>query len=397
MSLQNTFIPYGAYWTTPFCRWQGSFAGTHAIKLAAQVGSTFLEQRGIAPQALDGLHLGITVHQKSDFYGGPWLAGMLGAPEITGPTISQACATSPRLVAGAALEVETGQRKCLLTVACDRTSNGPQIYYPNPNGPGGTGDSENQVLDSFSLDPWAKNAMVATAENIARRFEISREEQDELTLLRNEQYEQALAEDRAFQKRYMVPVELRRGKKVLGSVDADEGVFPTTAEGLAGLRPVMKDGSVTFGSQTHPADANAGMVVCSRDEAKRLSSNDAVTIQILSYGDARAEKGMMPMAVAPAARDALARAGIGVADCAAVKTHNPFAVADVLFCREMELEKPDVNHFGSPLIYGHPQAPMGMRVIIELIEELVAKGGGYGLFAGCAAGDTAMSMVVKVN
>lgn len=397
MSLQNAFIPYGAYWSTPFCRWQGSFAGIHSLHLAAQVGASFLEKSGIAPQSFDGLHLGITVHQKSDFYGGPWLAAMLGAPEITGPTVSQACATATRVLAGAALEVETGQRGCILTVACDRTSNGPQIYYPNPDGPGGTGESENQVLDSFARDPWAKNAMVETAENIARRFEISREEQDELTLVRNAQYEDALADDRAFQKRYMIPVELKRGKKVIGGVEADEGVFPTTADGLAGLRPVMKDGTVTFGSQTHPADANAGMVICSRAEAQRLSKDDKVTIQILSYGDARAEKGMMPMAVAPAARNALSRAGIKIEDCAAVKTHNPFAVADVLFCREMELDKPNVNHFGSPLVYGHPQAPMGTRVIIELIEELVAKGGGYGLFAGCAAGDTAMAMVLKVN
>ncbi len=397
MPLQNAFIPYGAYWSTPFCRWQGSFGGYHAIQLAAQVGSSFLEKGGIPPQTFDGLHLGITVHQKTDFYGAPWLAGMIGAPEITGPTISQACATSARLLAGAALEVETGQRGCILTVACDRTSNGPQLYYPNPDGPGGSGEWENQVMDSFSRDPYAKGAMIQTAENVAQRFEIGREEQDELTVLRSKQYEDALADDREFQKRYLVPVELRRGKKVVGSVDADEGIYPTTAEGLAGLRPVMPDGTVTFGSQTHPTDGNAGVVVCSRDEARRLSRRDDVTIQILGYGDARAEKGMMPTAVAPAARNALSLAGIKVEDCAAVKTHNPFAVADVLFCREMELQKEDVNHYGSPLIWGHPQAPMGIRVILELVEELVEKGGGYGLFAGCAAGDTAMAMVVKVN
>jgi len=349
------------------------------------------------PQTFDALHLGITVHQKSDFYGSPWLSAMIGAPEITGPTISQACATSARLLAGAALEVETGQRGCILAIACDRTSNGPQLYFPNPNGPGGSGEWENQVMDSFSRDPHAKNAMIQTAENVAQRFEIGREEQDELTLIRAQQYEDSLAGDREFQKRYMVPVELRRGRKVVGSVDADEGIFPTTAEGLAGLRPVMPEGTVTFGSQTHPTDGNAGMIVCSRDEARRISTRDDVTIQLLSYGDARAEKGMMPMAVAPAARNALDRAGIKVQDCAAVKTHNPFAVTDVLFCREMELEKESINKYGSPLIWGHPQGPMGIRVLAELIEELVEKGGGYGLFTGCAAGDTAMAMVVKVN
>ena len=397
MPLQNVFIPYGAYWSTPFCRWQGSFSGYHSIQLAAQTGASFLERRGISPQAFDALHLGLTVHQKSSFYGAPWLAAMLGAPEITGPTISQACATSARLLAGAALEIETGQRGCVLTVAADRTSNGPHIFYPNPDGPGGSGEYENQVLDSFNKDPHARLAMAQTAENIAQRFEISRGAQEEMTLLRNAQYEDALADDRAFQRKYMVPVELRRGKKVLGTVDADEGIYPTTAEGLEKLRPVLPDGTLTFGTQTHPADANAGMVVCTRDEARRLSTDDAITIRLLAYGDARTEKGMMPMAVAPAARNALSRAGIRTADCAAVKTHNPFAVADVLFCREMELEPAAVNHFGSPLIFGHPQAPMGLRVVVELIEELVQKGGGRGLFAGCAAGDTAMALVVEVS
>ncbi|MEW6071199.1 MAG: thiolase family protein [Planctomycetota bacterium] len=397
MPLQNVFLPYGAYWSTPFCRWQGRFAGYHAIRLAAEVGASFLERRGIPAPSFEGLHLGITVHQRSSFYGAPWLAAMLGAPGITGPTVSQACATAVRLLAGAGLEIETGERRCLLAVACDRTSNGPHILYPNPEGPGGAAEFENQVLDSFNEDPHAKLSMIQTAENVARRFEISRAEQEEMTLLRYRQYEDSLAEDRAFQRRVLVPVELRRGKKVLGTVDADEGIYPTTAEGLAVLRPVLPDGTVTYGTQTHPTDGNAGMIVGTRDEARRLSADDSITIQLLSYGEARAEKGMMPMAVAPAARHALSRAGIRAADCAAIKTHNPFAVADVLFCREMDRGPAEVNHYGSPLVWGHPQAPMGMRAIIELIEELVLKGGGYGLFAGCAAGDTAMALVLKVN
>ncbi len=117
----------------------------------------------------------------------------------------------------------------------------------------------------------------------------------------------------------------------------------------------------------------------------------------MSYGEARVEKGMMPKAIVPAARHALERAGIGITDCAAVKTHNPFAAADVFFCREMGLAPESVNNNGSPLIWGHPQAPTGLRAIIELIEELVASGGGYGLFSGCAGGDSAMAVVLEVG
>lgn len=397
MSLSKTFIPYGAYWSSPFCRWQGSIGHLHSLELAAQTARAFFERRSIAPESLDRLLLGITVPQQAAFYGAPWLAGLIGAPQITGPTIAQACATSARLIASAALEVETGQRRCALTVGCDRTSNGPHILYPDPKGVGGRGRAEDPVWDNFNRDPYAGEAMITTAENAAREAGITREEQDAVALLRYEQYAASLAGGRAFQKRYMIPIELRRGRKVIGTVDADEGIHPTTADGLARLRPVVPGGTVTFGAQTHPADGNAGLVVCAEDEARRLSADAGVTIRVRSYGEARVAKTMMPMAVAPAARAALKSAGIAAADCAAVKTHNPFAVNDVLFCRELGYAPEYVNNLGSPLIWGHPQAPTGLRAVIELIEELVDKGGGVGLFSGCAAGDTAMALVLEVG
>jgi acetyl-CoA acetyltransferase len=81
----------------------------------------------------------------------------------------------------------------------------------------------------------------------------------------------------------------------------------------------------------------------------------------------------------------------------AIKTHNPFAVNDIYLCREMGVEPEALNNYGSSLIYGHPQGPTGQRLIIELIEELVLRGGGYGLFAGCAAGETSGAVVLKVE
>jgi acetyl-CoA acetyltransferase len=180
-------------------------------------------------------------------------------------------------------------------------------------------------------------------------------------------------------------------------LDADEGVHPTTAEGLERLRPVIDGGTVTYGSQTHPADGNAGMIVCNEEQAVALSSDGSPAIQMLSYGEARAEKGFMPKAVVPAARQALDRAGIGIEDCTAIKTHNPFAVSDIYFGREMGVSPEQVNNYGSPLIWGHPQAPTGLRAMIEMIEELADRGGGYGLFSGCAGGDSAMAVVFKVT
>ncbi len=397
MPLEKVFVPYGGYWSTPFARWQGSLSEYHSIRLAGKVGREFLASREIAPDSFDGVVLGITVTQRHSFYGGPWFAALVGAPEITGPTISQACATSARSLASAALEIEADTRECILAAGCDRTSNGPHIYYPSPNGPGGHGKGEDPVLGNMNMDPYAGLAMTKTAENLAEETGISKAEQDSVTLMRFGQYQDALANDRVFQKRYMVPVELMRGKKSAGVLDADEGVHPTTAQGLDRLRPVLDGGTVTYGSQTHPADGNAGMIVSTEERAAQLSRDKNVTVQILSYGEARTEKGLMPKAAVPAARRALERARIGVEQCAAIKTHNPFAVADVYFSREMGVALENVNNYGSPLIWGHPQAPTGMRAIIELIEELVLIGGGYGLFSGCAGGDSAMSIVLRVS
>jgi len=396
MAADKAFIPYGAYWSTPFCRWQGALATENSITLAASTASAFLASHDIAPERFDGIALGHTVPQKHCFYGAPWVAAMIGANGVTGPNIGQACATSARTLASAAADVQLGRNQCVLGITCDRTSNGPHILYPNPAGIGGRGVTEDPVWDNFNKDPNAGLPMIATAENVAKEAGLTKEEQDEMALLRYEQYADALADDRAFQKRYMVPVEIRKGKKTK-TIEADEGVFPTTKEGLAKLKAVLPDGTVSFGTQTFPADGNAGIVVCDEKTAASLSKDAKLPIELLAFAEARVKKGFMPMAVVPAARLALERAGIGLDDCKAVKTHNPFAVNDVYFCKETGRAPDQMNRYGSPMIYGHPQGPTGMRVVIELIEELVIAGGGYGIFSGCAAGDTAMAVVLKVG
>jgi acetyl-CoA acetyltransferase family protein len=400
MKLQNVFIPYGGYWSTPFVRWQGSFANLHPITFAAEVALRALQERHITPDTFDALHLGWTVPQKHSFYGAPWLAALIGAPHITGPMLSQACATSARVLASAALEVEQGASETVLGITLDRCSNGPHIYYPNPLGAGGKGDAEDWVWDNFNFDPHAKNAMIQTAENVARDADISKEQQDEMMLLRYSQYQDALKEDGAFHRRYMVtPIEVKEpsGRKALTIVKDDEGVFPTTREGLARLKPVLQGGTVTFGGQTYPADGNAGVIVTTKDQARELSRDASITVQLLAVGTARAKKGFMGQAPVPASQVALNAAGLTIKDMSAIKTHNPFAVNDIYFCEQTSVKPEAMNHYGSSLIFGHPQGPTGMRLIIELIEELAMRGGGYGLFTGCAAGDTAMACVVKVN
>ena len=287
MLFEKTFIPYGGYWSTPLCRWQGSLAHLNAIPLAAEVTRRALEEREVSPQVFDNVFLGLTIPQKHSFYGGPWLAGLIGAESVTGPIISQACATGARVLGSAAFEVEAGDERGILTVTADRCSNGAHIYYPNPLGPGGTGEKEDWVWDNFGFDPFAKGAMIQTAENVAKEAGITREEQDEVTLLRYQQYGDALKDDSAFLRRFMtIPMEVKdqRGRKVVATLDGDEGVFPTTAEGLAKLRPVQPDGTVTYGTQTHPADGNCGMIVTTQDRAREMSRDPNIETQVLSYG-----------------------------------------------------------------------------------------------------------------
>ena len=400
MAFENVYVPYGAYWSTPFARWQGSFASLHAIKFAAEITKRALNERNISVEEFTSLYLGMTVPATHTLYSSPWLSAMIGAENITGPLFAQACATSARVIGSAAFEVESGNgsESTILCITADRTSNGPHVVYPNPMSPGGTVEAENWVWDNFSFDPNAKNSMIQTGENVARQYDITTEQQHDVVLLRHEQYQNALADNAAFHKRYMVtPIEVNpSGRKVIATVEGDEGIFPSTKEGLGKLKPVLPEGTVTFGGQTFPADGNSGIVITSREKAKALSSDPNIEIKLLAFSEGRAEKGHMPKANAPAVRRVLDRVGLKIADMKAIKTHNPFAVNDIFLSQEFDIPLEKMNNYGSSLIWGHPQGPTGMRLIIELIEELAVLGGGYGLFTGCAAGDTAAAVVLEV-
>ncbi len=192
--------------------------------------------------------------------------------------------------------------------------------------------------------------------------------------MRHEQYESALADDRAFQRRYMVPVEVpgRRGDSEI--VDADAGVHATNAEGLRALRPSVDGGVVTAGSQTHPADGCAGVLVTDEARARELG-RDGVVVRVLGSGVARVGRAEMPKAPVPAAAAALGAAGVRFEDLDAITTHNPFAVNDLWLARETGVSLERMNVRGSSLVYGHPQAPTGARALAELIETLAERGG----------------------
>ena len=393
MRYSDVAIPLGAAWSSPFAKWQGTLAEVDSLDLATAVTTRALVDRGIDPVRLDGVVLGWTVPQRQIFYGAPTLAARIGAPGLTGPMVAQACATSVAALHAAAGAVDGGAGTQLV-VTTDRVSNGPTLSWPAPSAMGGAPVTSHWVLDSFARDPWAGAGMLAAAEAVAAEMGATREELDDLTALRWEQYTAGLADDRAFQRRYQVPVEIPQRKGSL-TLDADEGVRPRTRDGIGGLPPAAPDALHTFASQTHPADGCAGAVVTTAAEARELSGEGVV--RLLGTGFARVGKSRMPQAPVPAALRALEAAGRSIEDVAAITTHNPFAVNDLYFARETGIKAEDMNAYGCSLVFGHPQGPTGLRSIAELIETLRLRGGGVGLFTGCAAGDTGAALVLEVT
>ncbi len=394
---KKAFIPYRGYYSSPFIRWQGSLANENAISFGAETSRRWLQSKNWDPKMFDYVFLGLTVGQPKMFYGGPWASALLGGTEVPGVLVSQACSTSTTCIFQAAMGIETGAFENAYTLMTDRCSNGPHTVWPNPKGPGGQVVSEDWVMDHFGFDPWGGTSMIQTAEIVVRETGITREQCDAVALRRYEQYKDALANDRAFQKRYMFPVEVKGSKKKTIMLEADEGVIESTAEGLAALKPVLPGGAHTFGAQTHPADGHCAVIVTGYEKAQVLSADKSIKIQILSYGYTRVKKAHMAMAPVPAAQMALKNAGLSIRDIKVIKTHNPFAANDIYFADQMKIDVNGFNNYGSSIVYGHPQAPTAGRLIIEGIEEAVLLGGGYVLFTGCAAGDTGAALVLKVN
>jgi len=394
----KAFIPYRGYYSSPFARWQGSLQNEHSIELAAKTAKRWLAAKEIDVKLFEYLILGETIGQPYNFYAAPWAAALMGATEIPGCHIPQACSTSTTCINLAAMSIETGQYNNAFCLMTDRTSNAPHTIWPNGAGPGGMVISENWMMDNINRDPYAGVPMIQTAEMVVKEYGgITKEDCDAVAFRRYEQYQDALANDREFQKRFMFSAEYKKSRKETGLLEADEGVTPSTKEGLSKLKPVLEGGVHSFGAQTFPADGNCGIILTTKEKAQELSSDKSVKIQVVSYGFARAPKARMAMATVPAARMALEKAGIDIKDIKAMKTHNPFAADSLYLAKELNIDVMNMNNYGCSLIYGHPQGPTAGRGVIEMIEELVILGGGYGMFTGCAAGDTAAALIVKVS
>lgn len=394
----NVYIPYGGYYSSPFIRWNGALKSENPVVLGAATARRWVVEKDIPYQEFDFMYYGQTVYSQKTFFGHAYAAAVVMNREKEIPAIglNQVCTTSVTSLALAANDVELGNYSTCFCLSTDRTSSHSYIISPNP-AKGGL-DIENVVLDNFDLDPspGAGLKMYRTAEAVAKDRGITKEMCDEIVFMRYEQYKDALKNDRAFQKRYMFPIEIKQGKKAL-LIEEDAGITMTTLEGLKALKPVDEGGVVTYGGQTHPADGNCGIIVTTRDKAAAMSKDKNIPVQVLGYASVRVQPGRMAAAPAPALQAGCDAAGVKVSDLTQIKTHNPFAVNDANTELVLGVKREIMNNYGSSMVYGHPQGPTAGRAIVELIEALAVQGGGIGAFTGCAAGDIAGSIVIKVG
>ena len=351
------------YYSSPFCRYGGSFKSYNAIELAAETTKEWANQKKINVQDLDYVIYGNSVHQDHGFWSGPWSAALLGADKTPGVMISQACTTGLFSLFQSATMIQSNVYNNIYNLTSDRTSNGPIVTWPN------TARKEVWVKDNFEWDPWGKTSMKMTAERIKDKYSISSHELDYCTAERYEQYYSVPERDYIF---------------TTAGVSKDEGIKKISIERLQSLR---KNDSHTVGNCTQPADGHTGIIVTSKK----------TNIKIISFGMSRVKKGYMPEASIPATKEALKKANLTIKDIKVINQHNAFVVNDIAFCKEFKISTSQINRWGSPLVYGHPQSPVLSRLTIEAIEETKTLGGGYCLVTGAAAGDIGAAMIFKVG
>ena len=391
--LPRARIPYGTWGSSYFPAWQTSaLAEVNMGQFAGESMNRILGLRKVPKSELEYLVIGSTVPWHWKFWTAPLVASCMGH-RIPGYHVEQACATGLQAVLLGGTEVQSGACDVVGVVTFDRTSDSPVGVFPERRAHERT-QAIADVWDNFGFDPATGNAMIAAAGKTARKYKCSKRETDDVAFHRYEQYFEA--KESGFLDRVLVPLDiLNVAGRPLGRVDGDYGVRKLT---LGGIRAMMElDTCVTGGTQTHASDGMATLLVTSKDRVADLSPKPEIDIQFVAKAEVRAEPSLMPEAPVLAVQKLLKNTGLSMDDMAVVKNHNPFAVNDVIFAKVMGYDWHEMNKTGCPLVWGHPQGPTLMRVIIESLEEAVDLGGGYVLVFGCAAGDVGIAAVLKVS
>lgn len=386
-------IPYGTWGSSYFPAWQMSpLAEVNIGQFAGEAANRILGLRKVPKDELDYLILGSTVPWHWKFWTAPLVSSCLGH-RLPGYHLEQACATGLQAAVSGACEVQSGAFEVVGVLTFDRTSDSPVGVFPERRAYERT-FALSDVWDNFGFDPATGNAMITTAGIAARKYKIDRRQVDDLTFQRYHDYFEAKSS--GFLDRVLVPLEVLNVQgRTLGKVDADLGARELSMNDLRAMREL--DTCVTGGTQTHASDGMAVLLVTSAQKAKELSPRPEIDIQFVAKTEVRTAPSLMPEAPTMAVQKLLKQTGLKMKDIAVVKNHNPFSVNDAIFSKVMDFDWRSMNKTGCPLVWGHPQGPTLMRVLIEALEEAVDLGGGYVLVFGCAAGDVGIAAILKVT
>ncbi len=377
----------------------GAFGGglkdvsSHGLGVAAAKGA--MERSGVDPSKVDNVVMGNVIQSHE---GAPYLARHValdsGVPiETPALTLNRLCGSGMQAVVSCAQAMKLDESRIALAGGAESMSQAPYVSRKARFGIRMGPDTLVDTLSEALTDNRAGCGMGVTAENLAERYGITREDQDAFAARSHTRAAQATESGRLEDE--IVPVEVRTRK---GSVEVkrDEHIREgATQEGLSGLRPVFKreGGTVTAGNSSGINDGAAAVVVASEEAV----SDEGLSPmgRVLGWGVAGVDPNVMGIGPVPASRLALKRAGLTVDDLDLIEINEAFA-AQYLACEEeLGLDREKVNVNGGAVAYGHPVGASGARVLLTLLYELKRQDKKYGLASLCIGGGQGIAMVVE--
>ena len=376
----------------------GTYGGTlkdvTAPTLAVAAATAAVERAGIDKAAIDEVVFGQVLSAGC----GQNIArqAMMGAGlpiETPAMTINKVCGSSMRAMSLAAQMIKSGDVKCMLAGGAESMSSAP---YISRNMRWGARMNDVKMVDMMVYDGvwdvFNNYHMGITAENVAEKYGITREMQDEIALA-SEQKAVAAIEAGKF-KDEIVPIEVKMRKKTV-IFDTDEHPKPgTTLEVLGKLRPAFKkDGTVTAGNASGINDAAAAMVICSEEFAK--AHGLTMLAKIRSYGSVGCDPSIMGVGPIESTRQALSRAGLTVADLDLIESNEAFAAQAAAVNTTLGFDMDKVNVNGGAIALGHPIGAAGCRISTTLLYEMMKRGSTIGLATMCIGGGMGEAIILE--
>jgi acetyl-CoA C-acetyltransferase len=386
---------------SPVGDYGGGLKALLAHRLAAQVMEAVLAQAGLDPALLDDVILGDCIQRSDESNTARVAALAAGIPDhVPGTTVQRECSSAMQALGMAASAIRSGDYDAVLAGGVESMSNAPYVSYETRWGArlrhSGLQDTMWETLHAGSplLDP-PGYIMGQTAENLARKYEIPREEQDLIALRSHRNAEAAIKEGRFAEEIIPIKVPQRKGEPKV--VDTDEHVrFGLAMDDLAKLKPAFdKNGSVTAGNASGLNDGAAVCLVTSRAKAKELGL--APVAKIVSAAAAGCDPALMGWGPVPATEKLLAKTGMKLGDFELIEVNEAFA-AQYLACEQgLGLDRDITNVNGSGVGLGHPVGCTGARIVISLVHEMKRRGNGLGLATLCVGGGMGMALAVEME